>query len=80
MNLPDPVSPVCRPLRPVPRFSGTLALAALAVCVLAGCGDKGATQAQAKKSAPAVPVLTATVVEKRMPANVVITITVTITP
>lgn len=42
----------------------------LAACVLAGCGDnKGAAQAEAKKSAPAVPVLTATVVEKRMPVR-----------
>lgn len=41
----------------------------LAVCVLAGCGDKGAAQAEAKKSAPAVPVLTTIVVEKRMPVR-----------
>lgn len=49
-------------------FSGAIP-ALLAACVLAGCGDKGAAQAEAKKSAPAVPVLTAMVVEKRMPVR-----------
>jgi len=46
-----------------------LALAALAACVQAGCGDKGAAPPDAKKSAPAVPVLTATVAQKRMPVR-----------
>jgi multidrug efflux system membrane fusion protein len=53
----------------VPRFTPALALAALAACSLAGCGDKGAAPPDAKKSAPAVPVLTAVVVEKRMPVR-----------
>jgi multidrug efflux system membrane fusion protein len=46
-----------------------LALAVLAAFVLAGCGDKVAAPLEAKKSAPAVPVLTATVAEKRMPVR-----------
>ena len=41
----------------------------MAICALAGCGDKSAVPADAKKSAPAVPVLTAIVVEKRMPVR-----------
>ncbi len=63
------MSPASRPLRPASRFTGALALAALAACVLAGCGDKGAAALDAKKSAPAVPVLTATVAQKRMPVR-----------
>ena len=66
MNLPDPVSPASRPMRPTSRSARALALAALAACMLAGCGDKGTAPADAKKSAPAVPVLTATVAEKRL--------------
>ena len=66
VNLPDPVSPASRPLRPASRFTRPLALAALAACVLAACGDKGAAAPDAKKSVPVVPVLTATVEQKRM--------------
>ena len=69
MNIPRPVSRVCHPLRPASRFTRALALAALAACSLAGCGDKGAAPPDAKKSAPAVPVLTATVTEKRVPVR-----------
>lgn len=43
--------------------------ALLLACLLAACGDKGPAQADAKKSAPAVPVITTTVVEKRMPVR-----------
>ena len=69
VNPPEPASPASPPNRPAPRCTGALALAALAACVLAGCGDKGAAPPDAKKSAPAVPVLTATVAEKRMPVR-----------
>jgi len=41
--------------------------AALAVCALAGCSDKNNAQAEAKKTPPAIPVLVAQAVEKRMP-------------
>jgi len=41
--------------------------AALAACALAGCSDKNNAQAEAKKSPPAIPVLVAQAVEKRMP-------------
>ncbi|MGQ0579040.1 MAG: efflux RND transporter periplasmic adaptor subunit [Betaproteobacteria bacterium] len=44
------------------------ALAALfAACALAGCSDKNNAQAEAKKTAPAIPVLVAQAVEKHMP-------------
>lgn len=67
VNLPNPVAPASRPMRPRSRFTRALTHAALAACVLAGCGDKGAAPPDAKKSAPAVPVLTGQAVEKSMP-------------
>lgn len=67
MNLPDPVLITSRPLLPASRFARAVALAALAACVQAGCGDKGAAPPDAKESPPAVPVLTGQVVEKSMP-------------
>jgi multidrug efflux system membrane fusion protein len=55
-----------------PEFSVSIAAFAVAVllmpCMLGGCSDKGGrAQAEARKSAPAVPVLTGQVVEKSMP-------------
>ena len=41
--------------------------AALAVFAFAGCSDKNNAQAEAKKTPPAIPVLVAQAVEKRMP-------------
>ncbi len=41
--------------------------ALLAACLLGACSDKSGAQANAKKAAPAVPVLTGQVVEKSMP-------------
>jgi multidrug efflux system membrane fusion protein len=41
--------------------------AALAACALAGCSDKNNAQAEAKKTAPTIPVLVAQTVEKPMP-------------
>jgi multidrug efflux system membrane fusion protein len=41
--------------------------ALLAACALAGCSDKNNAQAEAKKTPPAIPVLVAQAVEKRMP-------------
>jgi membrane fusion protein, multidrug efflux system len=41
-------------------------LPALLTCIT-GCGEKGTAQAEAKKSAPTVPVLTGQVIEKAMP-------------
>ena len=49
------------------RHAIRLALLPLLLTFIVGCGDKGAAQAEAKKSAPAVPVLTGQVVEKPMP-------------
>lgn len=63
------MSSACLSLRPASGFTAALALAALAAYSLAGCGDKGAAPPDVKKSAPAVPVLTAVVVEKRMPVR-----------
>ena len=54
---------------PAPPFIRALAFATVAACVLAGCGDKAAAPLDAKKSASAVPVLTATVAQKRMPVR-----------
>ena len=47
--------------------AAAFAAAFAAACLLAGCGDKVTAPLDAKKSAPAVPVLTATVAQKRMP-------------
>lgn len=44
-----------------------LAGAMIAACALAGCSDKNGAQAEAGKAPPAVPVLVAQVIEKRMP-------------
>jgi multidrug efflux system membrane fusion protein len=44
-----------------------LAGALIAACALAGCSDKNGAQAEARKAPPAVPVLVAQVIEKRMP-------------
>ena len=71
MNLPDYRFAASPPISPASRFTRALAFTAVAVCaaacLLAGCGDKVAAPLDAKKSAPAVPVLTATVTQKRMP-------------
>ena len=52
-----------------PRADTRLLLCAGLLALIAGCGDKGAAQAEAKKSAPVVPVLTTAVVEKPMPVR-----------
>ena len=71
MNLPDYRFAASPPISPASRFTRALAFAAVAACaaacLLAGCGDKVAAPLDAKKSAPAVPVLTAAVAQKRMP-------------
>ncbi len=71
MNLPDYRFAASPPISPASRFTRALAFVAVAscaaACLLAGCGDKVAAPLDAKKSAPAVPVLTATVAQKRMP-------------
>ncbi len=71
MNLPDYRFAASPPISPASRFTRALAFVAVATCaaacLLAGCGDKVAAPLDAKKSAPAVPVLTATVAQKRMP-------------
>ena len=71
MNLPDYRFAASPPISPASRFTRALAFAAVAACaaafVLAGCGDKVAAPLDAGKSAPAVPVLTANVEQKRMP-------------
>lgn len=52
----------------LPARAFLCALSALfAACALAGCSDKNNAQAEAKKTPPAIPVLVAQVVEKRMP-------------
>lgn len=48
------------------RVRAALILALLA-CAGAGCGDKSTAQAEAKKAAPTIPVLTGQAVEKSMP-------------
>jgi membrane fusion protein, multidrug efflux system len=49
------------------RLLSTATTALLAACMLCACSDKNGAQAEAKKSAPAVPVLTGQVIEKSMP-------------
>jgi len=62
-----------RIFRPAAAPTGILSIALpalLAACMLGACSDKsGGAQADAGKRAPTVPVLTTTVVEKRMPVR-----------
>jgi len=55
-----------RLIRAILASSATLP-AVLALCLLAGCSDKSGAQAEAKKSAPTMPVLVGLVSEKSMP-------------
>ena len=60
-----------RPVFPADSHANLLVSVAipalLAACMLGACSDKSGAQANAKKAAPAVPVLTGQVVEKSMP-------------
>ena len=49
------------------RVPALVACMLAAACTLGACSDKSSAQAEAKKSAPTVPVLTGQVVEKSMP-------------
>ncbi|MEQ1879401.1 MAG: efflux RND transporter periplasmic adaptor subunit [Burkholderiales bacterium] len=49
------------------RHAIRLALLPLLLTFIVGCGEKGTAQAEAKKSAPTVPVLTGQVIEKPVP-------------
>jgi membrane fusion protein, multidrug efflux system len=49
------------------RHAVRLALLPLLLMFMVGCGEKGAAQAEAKKSVPSVPVLTGQVIEKPVP-------------
>jgi len=50
-----------------PTLAAAALPAVLALCLLAGCSDKSGAQAEAKKSAPTMPVLVGLVSEKSMP-------------
>jgi multidrug efflux system membrane fusion protein len=60
-------SPVSAPLSNTTRIVAFALPALLAACMAGGCSDKSAAQADVKKAAPSVPVLTGQAVEKSMP-------------
>ena len=59
--------PISASLSRTNRIIGLAFPALVAACIAGGCSDKSAAQADARKAAPSVPVLTGQVVEKSMP-------------